>query len=181
MAVKWETISRSDGGNFKIFNLAWYKRRHPEWKRENDFVVLDTPSWVNIIPITSDNKVILIEQYRHGTDSITLEVPGGIVENGEDPRLAAERECREETGYLGKGDSELLGVNEPNPAFLTNKCFSYLWTGCSLQTVQELDRHEDIKVIEVPMTNIKSMILSGKITHSLVLDAFFFYSLKYSL
>ncbi|MFC2131829.1 NUDIX hydrolase, partial [Bacteroidota bacterium] len=116
MIKKWETISERKIDNFKIFSLSWIKRRHPDWNKESEFVVLKSPKWVNIIPITKDGNVILIEQYRHGTDEITLEVPGGLVEEGEDPRDAGERECGEETGFAGEGQALLLGENIPNPA-----------------------------------------------------------------
>jgi 8-oxo-dGTP pyrophosphatase MutT (NUDIX family) len=178
---KWDTIEKRKVENFKIFDLSWIRRRHPKLEKEGEFVVLNSPRWVNIIPITKDNKVVLIEQYRQGTDEITIEVPGGLVEAGEEPREAGERECREETGYEGKGKAVLLGENLPNPAFLNNKCFSYVWFDCQLKFEQELDRHEDIKVMEVPLNEIKTMIMDGRIRHSLVLTAFFFYFLKYKL
>lgn len=147
--------------------------------KESDFIVLDSAEWVNIIPVTKDNKVVLIEQYRHGIDGITLEVPGGLVENNEDPLTAAERECAEETGFVGSGKAILLGETLPNPAFLNNKCHSYIWFDCAKLKSQSLDRHEDIEVVEVPFDGIKEYIQSGKINHSLVLNAFFFYYMRY--
>ena len=89
MIQKWETISKRKVDNFKIFNLEWVKRRHKEWNKESEFVVLDSPEWVNIIPVTKNGTIVLIEQYRHGIDEITIEVPGGLVEPGEEPRIAA--------------------------------------------------------------------------------------------
>ncbi|TAL69429.1 MAG: NUDIX hydrolase [Bacteroidetes bacterium] len=178
---KWETVNNREIDNFKIFDLSWIRRRHPESGKEGEFVVLNSPKWVNIIPITKEKKVILIEQYRQGTDEITLEVPGGLVDLNEEPVNAGERECREETGYEGKGKAVLLGENTPNPAFLNNKCYSYVWFDCELKYEQKLDSHEDIKVVLVPVSKIKNMILEGKIRHSLVLTAFFFYSIKYGL
>ena len=178
---KWDTLDRTFVDDFKIFKLSWLKRKHPDWQKEGNFVVLDSLNWVNIIPVTEDNKIILIEQYRHGIDEITLEVPGGLVEFNEKPRLAAQRECMEETGYQGLGDAVLIGENSPNPAFLNTKCYSYLWKGCKKVALQNLDRHEDIEVLEVPAEEIKNLILNKKIQHSLVLTAFFFYFLKYEL
>jgi ADP-ribose pyrophosphatase len=180
MIKKWETLETRNVGNFKIFDLEWVKRRHPDSGKESEFVVLNSPKWVNIIPVTKDGNVVLIEQYRHGTDEITLEVPGGLVESGEDPRNAGERECKEETGFEGEANAVLLGENIPNPAFLTNKCYSYVWFNCTKISEQNLDDHEDIKIIEVPMKDIRKMILEGSIKHSLVLTAFFFYFLQYS-
>jgi len=100
--------------------------------------------------------------------------------NFNNPREAGERECREETGFAGEGQALLLGENIPNPAFLTNRCWSYVWFNCKKVSDQQLDGHEDIRVIEVSMKEIKQMILDKKIQHSLVLTAFFFYFLQYS-
>ena len=180
MISKWRTVSKKAGNDLRIFESNWYEREHPDTGKRGNFIVLDSSNWVNIIPVTREGNILLIEQYRHGTDDVTIEVPGGLVEPGEDSRKAAERECREETGYIGDGDAELLGVNEPNPAFMTNSCRSYLWRGCRRVGEQNLDQHEDISVIEVPIDEVKQMILGGKIKHSLVLTAFFFYSLKYN-
>lgn len=176
---KWLTIDKKFIGNFRIFELFEIERKHPGREKSGKFVVLDSPRWVNIIPVTKDNKVVFIEQYRHGIDDITLEVPGGLVESAEEPVMAAARECTEETGYVGEGMPVLIGENIPNPAFLTNKCWSYAWFGCEKTKEQKLDGHEDIRVMEIPFDDVKSMIMKGDIQHSLVLTAFFFYFLKY--
>ena len=179
MIKKWDTVGSEFAGDFKIFNISRIKRRHPEWKKEGSFVVLDSPQWVNIIPITPDNKVIFVEQYRHGIDRITLEVPGGLIEKGEEPGTAGERECSEETGFQGPERAELLGENFPNPAFLNNKCYSYVWFNCVKTDEQRLDGNEDINVVEIPLDDIRDRIADGTIQHSLVLTAFFFYFLRY--
>ncbi|MFP4528761.1 MAG: NUDIX hydrolase [Candidatus Kapaibacterium sp.] len=178
MVAKWETVALEKLGNHKIFDLYHVTRRHPEWDKTGEFVFLDSPQWVNIIPITPDNDVVMIEQYRQGVDDITLEIPGGLVEEGENPRLAGQRECTEETGYYAPRDAILIGENLPNPAFLNNVCYHYAWQGCTLESAQALDSHEDINVRLIPLADIPQMIAEGRIRHSLVLTAFFFYSLK---
>ncbi len=180
MIHKWETIDDKITEDLRIFKTSWIKRRHPDNLKEGNFVVLKSPNWVNIIPITKEGDILLIEQYRHGIDEITLEVPGGLVDKGEDPRKAAERECLEETGYAGEGDAILIGENQPNPAFLNNVCNSFVWKNCKKVGEQNLDAHEEINVIPTPIKKIKEMIKNGKIKHSIVLTAFFFYFLRYS-
>jgi ADP-ribose pyrophosphatase len=179
MIRKWKTIKRVKQKELKIFNLIALERKHPDMDKQGNFVVLESPEWINIIPLTADNKIVLVEQYRHGIDSVTLEVPGGLVEPNEDPRLAAQRECIEETGFAGPNDAELIGVNQPNPAFLDNLCYSYLWRNCEKKYEQKLDGNEDINVVLKSIDEVKSMIIDGTIKHSIVLNAFFFYSLKY--
>ncbi len=181
MIKKWETIQRQPGEDYRIFRAEWIKRKHPDWNKTGNFVVLNSPRWVNIIPITKDNEVVLIEQYRHGIDDITLEVPGGLVEQNEMPQVAAERECLEETGFRGSGSAQLLAEILPNPAFMTNKCWSFVWFDCEQADEQHLDGNEDIRVLTVPMNEIKKLIENNKINHSLVLNAFFFYFLKYGV
>ena len=180
MVTRWDTVEVCRRENFKIFDLSLIRRKHPGWGKVSEFVVLDSADWVNIIPVTKQNNVILIEQFRHGINDVTIEIPGGLIESGEEPRFAGERECIEETGYAGSGDAVLLGVTTPNPAFLNNKCYSYLWLDCERKFEQNLDANEDIHVIEVPLKDIYEYIKSGKIRHSLVLNAFFFYFLNRS-
>jgi len=171
--VAWETVEREALSDHGIFTLYRVRRRHPLRGQLGDFVVLEAPPWVNIVPLTEEGHVIFIEQYRHGIDSITLEIPGGMVSPGEDPRLAAERECREETGYASEEPAQLLRINYPNPAFLTNVCYSYLWLNCRRVTEPRWDHHEEIAVRLVPLDEVPHLLRTGVIRHSLVLVALF--------
>lgn len=179
MIEKWQTISKEDISNQKIFNITHCYRKHPTLDKQGKFVVLDSPTWVNIIPITKNKEVVLIEQYRHGSDSVTIEIPGGLVEKGEEPRLAAQRECQEETGFASLFDAVQMAEITPNPAYLNNFCYSFVWFDCEKKFDQQLDGNEDIHSFLVPLEQIPQMILDGKIKHSLVIDAFYFYSLLY--
>ncbi len=180
MIKKWKTIEKKLAGDYKIFDAYWIERELEKPAKKSKFVVLNSPRWVNIIPITKNMEVVLIRQYRHGIDEITLEIPGGLVEENESPAKAAERECLEETGYRGESDAIFLGENYPNPAFLNNVCYSYLWKNCEKITAQSLDKNEDIDIQIVPLDKAKNLILNGEIKHSLVLTAFFYYFLRYS-
>jgi 8-oxo-dGTP pyrophosphatase MutT (NUDIX family) len=178
---KWETLGIESNFDLKIFKAEWVLRRNPRTNSKSKFVVLNSKNWVNIIPITTNHEVVMIEQYRHGIDQITLEIPGGLVDNNEEPMAASMRECIEETGYHSDSSPILLGLNHPNPAFLTNSCYSFLWQGVSKKYEQHLDKNEDILVKLIPIEQIKSLIEEQKITHSLVINAFFFYFLKIGL
>ncbi len=154
------------------------KRKNPETGLTSQFVMLDSPDWVNIIPVTVENKIVMIEQYRHGTDSITLELPGGMVEQGEMFIDAARRECLEETGFEGNGIPEKIGEVFPNPAFMNNKCTTFLWRECVKVSEQNLDHDELIKIKEFSFKEVKSLIENGVIRHAIILNAFFFLFLK---
>ncbi len=179
MLKKWQTKSEKAVGNFKIFDLYSVQRANSEDTKSGEFYYLDSPEWVNILPITKDNKIVFVEQYRHGSDSITLELPAGLIEKGEAPRIAAMRECTEETGFTSSNEPELLGTILPNPAFMNNKCYAYLWRDCERQFAQNLDANEEIEVHLLDFEAVKRKIQNGEINHSLVLCNFLYFSIKY--
>ena len=178
MISKWQTISAKSKHDYTIFSSQIVTRKHPDKTTKSDFVVLNSPDWVNIIPLTSDGEVVFVRQYRHGKDDISLEIPGGLIDKGEQPYQAAERECIEETGYAGTGESILLAEIEPNPAFLNNTCYCFLWTNCQLKSKISFDAHEDIETVLIPIQQVPELIRSGMIQHSLVLNAFLHYWLS---
>jgi ADP-ribose pyrophosphatase len=170
----YRTTSSEVLSDTKLFRLEVHQRTEDSTGRTGTFFVLDAPNWINVIAITTDGKFILVEQFRHGTERNELEIVGGLVDRNEDPRDAALRELREETGYVPTKTSriELIGTVHPNPAFLTNSCYTFLVTDCSLEHEQSLDEHERIKVSTVTEAD------SGRIDHSLVLNAYLWYHLS---
>lgn len=170
----WATQQELERRSHRIFELVRREVEHPYTKRTHEVVVVDAPSWVNVIPITSEGEVILVRQFRHGTQSLTLEIPGGMVDPGESPRNAAQRELREETGFDGPVWSS-LGAVEPNPAFQTNKCWTFLVHPVVQEYETKWDGGEVIEVVRAPLLEIPTLIRQGEITHSLVIAAFFAY------
>lgn len=168
--LPWPAISREELGNHKIFSLSRTVRRSPKGDREHAFFGLEAPDWVNVLAVTEEKQLILIEQYRHGTDCVTLEIPGGAVDRDEDPAEAGGRELEEETGYRPR-QLELLGWVETNPAFLNNRCWTYLATGCSPDGKINFDPSEEIEVQLVDLSRFTELIQEGKIRHSLVVAA----------
>ncbi len=112
-----------------FLRIRRYLARSPRTGHARRIAVIDTFEWVNVVGVTPENDVLLVRQFRHGTGRISLEIPGGIVDPGEDPAHAAARELREETGYEG-GAPVHLGVVDPNPAILSNRCSTFLIEGC---------------------------------------------------
>ena len=133
----------------RIFTLKTLTARSPRTGTEHDFYVLEAGAWVNIIPVTEHGEVLLVRQYRHGTREITLEIPGGLVEDGQSPEEAARRELLEETGY--RADSfALLARVRPNPAILDNWCYCYLAENAVRTNEVEQDDAEDLETVKVP-------------------------------
>ena len=115
--LRWTITSRTPPIDFKIFSAYQHHATHGHSAREGNFTVIDSPNWVNVVALTPDEEVVFVRQYRHGTGQITLELPGGMVDPGEDFKQAGLRELKEETGYSGH-ETTLLGVVDPNPAFM---------------------------------------------------------------
>ena len=150
--------------------------RHDHYRFEpsgavRDFVVLECPDWVNVIPITEDGQVVLIRQYRHGISASTWEVPGGVIDRGEEPLRAAARELQEETGYAAEHVG-LLGRVSPNPAIQGNWSYSFLAEGCRFTGARNLDPFEDIEVRLFSRDEIPPMIQREEICNSMVINAF---------
>lgn len=173
--LTWDTLEREQLADCRIFRLFRERKRRRD--RVDDFFILTSPDWVNIIPLTPDGQVVMIEQYRYGTDAVTLEVPGGIMNAGEEPPESARREMMEETGYDAPRILP-IGMNEPNPAFLRNRCHSFLALGALPTAETRFDEHENIRLRLVPLAEIPGMIRGGVITHSLVIVAFHALSLR---
>lgn len=140
-------------------------------KKQGTFFYFEMPNFVNVIALTPDEKVVLVRQFRHGTQEMSLEVPGGLVDAGEDFVAAGLRELREETG--GVGDEALqIGLIDANPAIQSNHCGTVLVRNVVLGE-RSLDHNEEIEVILVPLQQIPQMIARGEIKHTLVVSAFY--------
>jgi 8-oxo-dGTP pyrophosphatase MutT (NUDIX family) len=170
----WSVVHENKEYPTPIFNLLQRKMRL-EAKDENnkgDFYVLEAPDWVNVIPVTKNNEVVLVEQYRYGIEQPTLEIPGGMVDSGEQPLESIKRELIEETGYRSANWSS-LGKVSSNPAIMTNYTHLYLAEGCELITTNKPkgDEHERINVHLLPMDTFLNYVADGTIHHSIMVAA----------
>ncbi len=175
MVKNWDKVSSKSLIENKIFKLREDRVISPKKESEHPVWVIDSPNWVNIIPITDDNEVILVNQHRFGTEKLTLEIPGGMVDEGEDPMVAAIRELSEETGYTSADVIE-IGKVEPNPALMSNYTYSYLALNARQTDEQKLDGMEDIEILKRHIDEIPLLIEKGEIQHALVICAFYFYN-----
>ena len=174
MRQSWKYLHSKIIQSCRVFSIKSERYRSFHSGQEHDFYVIDSIDWVNIIPLTSDEKVILVKQFRFGTKDFSLEIPGGMLNDGEPPAQAARRELLEETGYAGD-EPILLGMVHPNPAIHTNRCYSYLIRNVTFSNPPQQDSTEDIEVKIVPLAEIPRLIRDGQITHALVIAAFYWF------
>lgn len=172
----WTLLSSRPVSDHRIFRIREDLYRFEPSGLERDFVVLESPSWVNVIPVTVDNHVVLIRQYRHGVRDVVLEIPGGVIEEGEPPETTALRELREETGYAAE-EIHALGRVLPNPAIQDNYCYLFAAKGCRRVHQPTPDPFEHIEALEVPLHDIPALIRDGEISQTMVVAAFAFMGL----
>ena len=164
----------ADHGVFRVERLVYEPKALPR-----DIFVFGCPDWCNVVAETPSGELVLVWQYRYGTDAVSLEVPGGVIDPGEAPEAAARRELREETGYEAES-FELLSVVEPNPALQGNRCYTFLARGARLTGSTAFDDLEDRETILLPIADIARRIDDGTITHALVVVALEGYLRKHS-
>lgn len=172
----WETIQAHETVDYGILGVQQVERRSPRTGRVGRYQVIHTTPWVNVVALTPTEEVVLIRQYRHGIDDLTLEIPGGVVDPGEDAAVAAARELLEETGFAGS-DPVFLGKNHPNPGIQSNECSSFLVTDARQVAEQRPDDGEHIEVVQLPLVEVPDLIVGGAITHALVVCAFHYLSI----
>jgi 8-oxo-dGTP pyrophosphatase MutT (NUDIX family) len=177
MPEPWKKVRSTPIGDFRVFKLRSDVKISPRTGKEHDFYVLDSVDWVNVIAVTPDQKLVMIEQFRHGSNTVELEIPGGMMDPGEtDPVVTAVRELREETGYAGE-NARVLGRIWSNPAILSNSTFTVLIENCRLQHEVDWDHGEDLVTRLVPVSEIPKLVADEKIGHSLVVVALYHFDL----
>ena len=140
-------------------------------ERKKRIITLESPDWVNIIPITKNNQVVLVKQISFGTKSETLEIPGGMIDNHETPSIAAGRELFEETGYSYENITKLGNIS-PNPALFNNRVFTFLADDAYLSEENINNQAEINEVVLVDLSDIPKLLKTGAIEHALVIAAF---------
>jgi 8-oxo-dGTP pyrophosphatase MutT (NUDIX family) len=173
----WRTINSQFLADYRVFRVRRDHKQSPRTGQMHDFHVLECPGWVNVIALTPAQQVILVEQYRHGTDTIELEIPGGVMDpEDSSPVATAIRELREETGYEGQ-NARVISAIAPNPAIMNNTAYTVLIENCSLKHRVQFDHAEDVLTRLAPVAELPALVAAGKIRHSLIVAALYRYEL----
>ncbi len=158
----------------RVFEVSRQQFRHPARKVEKDFFVIESADWVNVIALTPDRRMVLVNQFRFGLNDFSLEIPGGLLEPGEDPVAGGLRELLEETGYSGK-NARLIGSLRPNPAIMNNTCHLVLVEDAVGKGETSWDADEEITIHTLTVEETFALARNGRICHSIVLNALFFF------
>lgn len=164
--------------NEKWFRVRKDKIRLPNGKIIDDYFVWDSPDVCTVVPITTDEKFILVKQYKHAAGKIVTEFPAGVIESKSSPRKTARRELEEETGYIAK-KLKFLGKFELDPTKRVGKLYIYLAEKAAPTGHQKFDETEEIEVLAKSYKEVTKLIFKGKITDPSSIAAFFLLTKKY--
>ncbi len=167
---KWTRLSRETIASFRVFAIVKEKMQTPRASRSFEYYRLDSPDWCNVIALTSSDELVMVRQYRVGNDSISLEIPGGVVDEDEAPADGARRELREETGYVARNLEPLITL-AANPAIQQNRVHSFIARDVVLEGPPAGDADEDCELVLVPRGHLREMLDAGIISHALMVAA----------
>ena len=146
----------------------------PDGRIIPEYYVLEYPDWVNVIAITKDGQLVMERQYRHAARKISLELPCGVMEEGETPLEAAQRELLEETGFGGGQWKKLMELS-PNPSAMSNTTHCFLAIGVEKIAEQHLDETEELSVLFMTKEEVKRMLNENQICQALMVAPLYKY------
>ena len=173
----WPLIAEESVLKTPVFEVRRNICRSPKDGRDKAFFLLNCHDWVQVLPITEGGQAVLVRQFRYGSRELSLELPGGVIERGQSPLEAGQRELREETGYTAETWRQLAAFR-PNPAVNTNHAHFFVAEGARLTEATAFDENEDIELVLVDVKRLPELVLSGEIDHAIMSAAILLYCMK---
>lgn len=164
----WKVVRKGERTDFQILRIGEDTFADPRSGDEHRRVIIEADDWAHVLPLTRDGQVILVKQFRFGSREVALELPGGVVDAGEQPADAVARELEEETGYRAARIVPLASFH-PNPAHFTNLVHTFVALDCEAIHDGRPDSGEDVAVELVPKERMRALVTEGRITHALIL------------
>ncbi len=168
--LTWKLVESRIDRVYNLFSVSINKNISPRTGQIHEFQVLNSPDWVTTIPVTRDNLVVLVKQYRHGSGEISLEPPGGLVKDGQSPQQSGLEELEEETGYR-TDQMELLGWLYPMPALFSNKFWIFLARDAVPNGRKNPDETEEVKTVLMPIQEVREAVRNGRINCAVMVAA----------
>ncbi|HUF73933.1 MAG TPA: NUDIX hydrolase [Gammaproteobacteria bacterium] len=163
----WREIRREHLLDCRIFEIERSVAKSPVDGSEHDYFRVLSPDWVQIIPVTAAGEIVMVRQFRHGSSSVVLEIPGGLVDPGEEPAAAAARECLEETGYRADSVQPMAALN-PNPAIHAHRLHAFLARDVTKVGEIQNTATEHTEVELVRLADLPGRLRAGDIDHALI-------------
>lgn len=158
----WERLASETLHDYTMFRTRRVRSRSPKDGSLHDFHLADSPDGVVLVALTTAGEIVLVEQFRHPFEKNFLELPSGVVDPGETPEQAAERELREETAYQGSS-VRLLGTLSLNPSWQTLRVHIVLVQDAERAGAKSLDESEDTRVRLTTPARLRELIRDGTV------------------
>ena len=174
--LAWKEVSRTKVFDCRVFSIQESCCVSPR-KERRGFSVIDAADWAIVVPVLAapgHDMFVMVRQWRHGAQEISLEFPGGVFEPGENPQEAAGRELLEETGYRA-GKITKLGEFSPNPAIMSNKVHLFLAEDLADTGRQNLDADEFVDAELMPPEEVIRGMGKPPFIHALMASALMLY------
>jgi len=173
---RWDPVGREQIADCRVFSVERRHVRVPMTGQVKPFYAIEATDWVNVVPLTANDEIVMVRQHRHGLGDVTLEIPGGMIDPGETPEVAAARELTEESGYRAATVRPIGDLN-PNPAVFGNRVHTFLAEGCeAVGEIQNSPTEETVLEL-VPVAEISDRVRAGDVDHALVIAAFHWWNL----
>lgn len=172
----WRVRDETHLQHCKVFDVHQATMESPITGDTHSFFRIESPDWVNIVALTTDQEFVLVRQFRHGSRVVTLEIPGGLIDPGETPAEAGARELLEETGFRAGRLVDLGDIN-PNPALFGNRVHMQLALDCRQTDAIQNESTEHTTVELLPERHLREVVRAGGIDHALAVTALYAYEI----